>query len=75
MSWVGALGALAAASVVPLHAALESQRQVADTIATFADMHRQMAELLDWVATSQRSAVDLASALLAPISALGKDQR
>ena len=74
MSWARALGALAATAVLPMQAALESQRQLADSIETFADMHRQMAELLDWMATSQRSAVDLASALLGPIAALGRDQ-
>lgn len=68
----GALGALAASSILPLQQLLETQRQFADTMAYFAEMHRQMAELLDSLATRQRSAVDAASALLGPIAALGK---
>jgi len=67
----GALGNLAASSIMPLQELFESQRQFADTMANFAEMHRQMAELLDAVATRQRSAVDAASALLGPIAALG----
>jgi hypothetical protein len=67
----GALGNLAASSIMPLQELFESQRQFADTMANFAEMHRQMAELLDAVATRQRSAVDAASSLLGPIAALG----
>jgi hypothetical protein len=67
----GALGNLAASSIMPLQELFESQRQFADTMANFAEMHRQMADLLDAVATRQRSAVDAASALLGPIAALG----
>jgi ABC-type transporter Mla subunit MlaD len=67
------LGALAAGSIRPLQELLESQRQFADTMASFAEMHRQMAELLESVATRQRAAVDAASTLLAPLAALGKE--
>lgn len=62
-----AVGDLAGATARPLEIFLESQRQLAETMAAFAVLQRQLADVMDTAATNHAAIVQALEMMSAPV--------
>ena len=63
---VAAIGDLAASSTKPMESLLASQRNLANAMSAFAQLQKEMAEVVDRLATSHGAVVDALEKLAGP---------
>ena len=70
-----AVGDLAGATARPLEIFLESQRQLAETMAAFAVLQRQLADVMDTAATNHAAIVQALEMMSAPVMTVAQRVR
>lgn len=70
-----AVGDLAGATARPLEVFLESQRQLADTMAAFAVLQRQLADVMDTAASNHAAIVQALEMMSAPVMTVAHRMR